>query len=152
MAAQVSISATGDMTSPTSRDSTRRYKILIVGDWVIDEHWITSIHRSKTRSRTGKVHHRSIQRPEDCILTLAGAGKTTSILNQAFADLQTKEAYYRELDEATKRRGDTEVQRRPALHTSRFQLISAGIWHPKDERTLAHLLAPENAKGQTHFR
>ena len=105
---------------------TSRKKILVVGDWVIDEHWVTSIHRSKTRSRAGINHYRSIQEPDGCVLTLAGAGKTTSILYEAVLD--------------------SDGSPKP------YELIGLGAWHPDDESTLAHLLTPAKAVGQTHHR
>ncbi|MBI3679114.1 MAG: AAA family ATPase [Acidobacteria bacterium] len=58
-------------------------KILVVGDWVIDEHWVASVHRSLTRSRAGRHHSRVLHELGSWILTLAGAGKTTEILHRA---------------------------------------------------------------------
>lgn len=58
-------------------------KILVVGDWVVDEHWATSVHRSVTRSRTGRQHSRVLHNPSSWILTLAGAGKTAELLFRA---------------------------------------------------------------------
>jgi hypothetical protein len=115
-----------NQTQLTHPPTTQRKKILVVGDWVVDEHWVTSIHRSKTRSRTGISHHRSIQEPDGSVITLAGAGKTTSILYDTVSDTDEK--------------------------PKRYELIGLGEWHTEDEATLAHLLTPGNAVGQTHHR
>jgi len=113
-------------TTGSSEPSKPQQRVLVVGDWVIDEHWVTSIHRSKTRSRAGVSHYRSIQEPDGCVLTLAGAGKTASILHEALADSHEKRGC--------------------------FEVLGAGIWYHDDESTLWDLLTPDKARGQTHHR
>ena len=107
----------------------KRKTILVIGDWVVDEQWVTSIHRSKTRSRTGLNHHRLIQTPKDCAFTLAGAGKTTSILHQAFHTASDDD------------------ERQPA-----FTVSGAGSWDERDQGVLEALLDPTYAEGQTSHR
>ena len=55
-------------------------RILIVGDWVVDEYWLTSEHRSPTASRIGRKHLRAKAFVNSQIRTLAGAGRATNII------------------------------------------------------------------------
>ncbi len=63
-------------------DSQQTGIILVVGDWIVDEHWVTGIHRSMTSSRVGQVHSRTLHGPQSCVVCLAGAGKVASVLYQ----------------------------------------------------------------------
>lgn len=54
--------------------------ILLIGDWLIDEHWLTGIHRSATSSRIGQSHFRGLQSPGCAIHSFCGAGQTASTL------------------------------------------------------------------------
>ena len=58
-------------------------KILVVGDWVVDEHWVTGIHRSPTSSRTGRAHYRALHRRDDSMESIGGVGRTASVLFMA---------------------------------------------------------------------
>jgi|WetSurMetagenome_2_1015567.scaffolds.fasta_scaffold30767_3 hypothetical protein len=60
-------------------DGNRVKRILVVGDWIVDEHWVTGIHRSPTSSRTGQTHRRALhsltaRRGHECV-EKAGRGK-----------------------------------------------------------------------------
>lgn len=101
-------------------------KILIVGDWVIDEHWVTSVHRSKTKSRPAQNHYRTLHSPDSCTITLAGAGKVASVLHEALAASRAADAP--------------------------FEVLAVGAWHPDDESILKDLLRPANGSKYTHFR
>jgi len=98
-------------------------KILIVGDWLVDEHWVTGIHRSPTSSRTGQAHHRVLQNTQSTIQALCGAGQTASILHQ------------------TKHGSDAFCK-----------IIGLGVWHKDDTERLASMLDPKSVKGYTHHR
>lgn len=98
-------------------------KILIVGDWLVDEHWVTGIHRSPTSSRTGQTHYRVLQLPDSTIMSLCGAGQTASILHQT-------------------KYGDKDF----------CKIIGLGVWHKDDTETLASMLDPKSVKGYTHHR
>ena len=60
--------------------SEYRKKILLIGDWLIDEHWLTGIHRSPTSSRVGQNHFRGLQSQKCAIQSFCGAGQTASVL------------------------------------------------------------------------
>src|SRR5438552_4009209 len=55
--------------------------IFIVGDWVVDDYWLTGIHQSPFASRVGDLHLRALKAPGDIVATLAGAGRVTSLLH-----------------------------------------------------------------------
>ena len=96
-------------------------KILVIGDWVIDEHWVTGIHRSPTSSRTGESHRRALHLLNSTTQSFCGAGQTACILHQAI------------------RRNEKNF----------CEIVGVGIWHKKDTDTLATMLDPSVAKGET---
>jgi hypothetical protein len=55
-------------------------RILLVGDWFVDDHWVVGEHRSSTSSRTGKRHLAALQDPHSATESLCGAGRTASVL------------------------------------------------------------------------
>ncbi|MCP4201223.1 MAG: ATP-binding protein [bacterium] len=61
----------------------RQRKVLVVGDWFVDDHWVAGEHRSSTSSRIGKRHLRSLQSKESATESLCGAGRTASVLVSA---------------------------------------------------------------------
>jgi ATPase family associated with various cellular activities (AAA) len=94
--------------------------ILVVGDWVIDEHWLVGVHRSRTSTRVGHVHYRSIQNLHSSVMALCGAGRTAGILYRAQAHAQRA-----------------------------YNLIGIGIWHPDDTEYLRTMLDPGAVSGRT---
>lgn len=55
-------------------------RILLLGDWVVDDNWVTGIHRSSTASRIGPSHFRSLHNKESTVQGFCGAGQTASLL------------------------------------------------------------------------
>jgi len=55
-------------------------RLVVMGDWLIDEHWVTGTHRSDTASRTGDTHVRSIHSAFSHVMELGGTGTTSSLL------------------------------------------------------------------------
>lgn len=98
-------------------------KILVVGDWLVDEHWVTGIHRSPTSSRTGQAHYRVLQNTQSTIQSLCGAGQTASILYQAKCDSKDL-----------------------------CEVIGSGVWHQEDTNSLTAMLDPKTVEGWTHHR
>jgi hypothetical protein len=97
--------------------------VLVVGDWVVDEHWVTSVQRSQTSSRTGAIHYRVLHRLTSSVESLCGAGRTASILHLAKYCAQ------------------------PLCRT-----IGIGMWHRSDTRALSWMLDPTVLQGQTPHR
>jgi len=98
-------------------------RILIVGDWNVDEHWVTGVHRSSMSSRTGQTHYRALQSPSTTISSLSGAGQVASIIHQSQRDGQ-------------------------AL----FQIVGIGVWGERDTPTLESMASPMGGKGLTPNR
>lgn len=112
---------TNKMTNSELSQSMK--KILVVGDWVVDDHWVTGIHRSPTSSRTGRSHYRAVHPLNSAIQSFCAAGRTASILHQATCNLK------------------------------KFcDIIGVGIWHDADTETLATMLDPSAVKAQTLHR
>jgi ATPase family associated with various cellular activities (AAA) len=87
--------------------------VLVVGDWVVDEHWSIGVHRSSTSSRTGTTHYRALHLPTSTVESLCGAGRTASVLHQIV-------------------RGGNRL----------CNILGIGIWHEKDTGVLAEMLDP----------
>lgn len=73
------------LAAPPSDSSPSKRYILVVGDWVIDDYWMTGEHRSLTASRVGSLHLRALATPECCTALLAGAGRVANLLHVASA-------------------------------------------------------------------
>jgi hypothetical protein len=99
---------------------TEAKTILVVGDWLVDEHWVTGVHRSRTSSRVG-AHYRTLQDRESTVTSFFGAGRTAAILHRA-------------------RFGD---------YHDPFKLIGLGVWHQADTSVLEAMFEPAFLKGRT---
>jgi hypothetical protein len=98
-------------------------KILVVGDWLVDEHWAVGLHRSQSASRIGHRHSRALHLAQCSIRSLCGAGQTATILYNT-----TDGAKYL------------------------FDIIGLGLWHKGDESELLRMLVPDNNEGKTPYR
>lgn len=97
--------------------------ILVVGDWVVDEHWVTGIHRSPTASRSGRAHYRALHFASSSVQAFCGTGRTATILHRTQSD------------------------------TEKFcQIIGVGLWHQDDTDVLAAMLDPITHQAQTPHR
>jgi len=107
----------------TTAKSAGINRILVVGDWVVDEHWVTGVHRSPTSSRTGRSHYRTLHGLKSTTQSLCAAGQTASILYKS------------------------------SLNSRKFcEILGIGIWHRDDTDELTLMLDPENVRGQTPHR
>ncbi|MDZ4684735.1 MAG: AAA family ATPase [Planctomycetaceae bacterium] len=57
--------------------------LLIVGDWLVDDNWLTGAHRSSTSLRIGSRHQRALHLPGCPVQAFCGAGRLASILHDA---------------------------------------------------------------------
>jgi hypothetical protein len=101
----------------------QRKKILVFGDWVVDDYWVTGIHRSPTASRTGRAHHRSLHPLEGSVLALCGAGRTASVLHEAVLP-----------------------------GSERLDVVGIGIWHEADNAVVRQLIDAQAMPGLNPFR
>lgn len=74
-----------------SVDSGRK-RILIVGDWVIDDDWFVGEQKSPTSTEPRNEHFRSLVPRDDSRLGLCGAGRVTRPLVRGFESLEGVEA------------------------------------------------------------
>jgi len=109
----------------STRDSAtdRNINILVVGDWLVDEHWVVGKHRAASSSRTGRSHSRALHSENCSVRSLCGAGQVATVLYQAkLAD------------------------------THPFQINGVGIWHRADTDILRHMLDPAYNINRTPHR
>lgn len=97
-------------------------KILVVGDWLVDEHWVTGSHRSSTSSRTGKKHLRTLHGLESTVESFCGAGMTASLLYQLKSTIGRK-----------------------------YNIYGLGLWHKDDTKILKEMFEVQNLKGRTLY-
>lgn len=63
--------------------NTNKINVLLVGDWTVDEHWLTAFHTLPTSSRIG-LNQRIIKNHDtQQVQYLSGAGRTASVLSKA---------------------------------------------------------------------
>jgi len=98
-------------------------KILVVGDWLVDEHWVTGVHRSSSSSRTGHAHYRALHNLESTVQSFCGAGRSASLLYQV------------------KKRG-----------RRLFSIYGLGLWHERDTDHLKEMFDFKRLRGKTLFR
>jgi len=96
--------------------SKLKKKILVVGDWIVDDYWVIGDHRSPKSVRTGQMHHRALHTKHASIRAFCGAGRTASLLSQAIGD-----------------------DGQPL-----FEIIGLGIWAKNDTDSLISMFVPEN--------
>ena len=54
--------------------------VLVVGDWVVDEYWMTGTHRTRTAARVGRAQLRSLHDSSSVVQALVGAGRIASLM------------------------------------------------------------------------
>jgi|HubBroStandDraft_6_1064221.scaffolds.fasta_scaffold110618_2 hypothetical protein len=97
-------------------------RILVVGDWVIDENWIVGQHRNTTSSRVGDDYTRVLNTPQSSMQSLCGAGLVASILREGFGQ---------------------EVP---------IDIWGLGLWHSGDTKRLDRMLNTTTTFGKTHHQ
>src|SRR5205823_9511563 len=71
------------MSDSLDRRQTSHPAMLVVGDWLVDEHWVVGKHRARSSSRTGHNHSRALHQDQCSVYSLCGAGQVATILHQA---------------------------------------------------------------------
>lgn len=102
-----------------------RKKILIVGDWVVDDYWVIVNHRSSKGSRTGLMHHLAMHKLEASIRAFCGAGQTASILQK--------------------------TRRKKESNPPVYEIFGLGLWAKGDDEGLRGLFDPENTKSHNPY-
>ncbi|MTI33225.1 ATP-binding protein [Xanthovirga aplysinae] len=106
---------------PENRELSKRKKILLVGDWLVEEKWAIGVHRSRVSSRTGYAHYRSLHALQNNIKSLAGAGMVAHTMHNSSL-------------------GERAV----------FDIIGVGIWHKDDTSYLEALFNQFDEDTQSH--
>jgi hypothetical protein len=101
--------------------------VLVVGDWLLDEHWVVDVQRQPSSSRVGLRHSRALEPIGGTTRALCGAGQVASILASA--------------TDGTPSDGET---------TCCFTVYGIGLWAKRDGYILEQMmLNPGWAKGHT---
>ena len=62
-------------------------KLLVVGDWYVDAHWVVAPHESSTASRPGEAQGLATHGPGSTVRVLCGAGQVASLLRHGGRDV-----------------------------------------------------------------
>ena len=108
--------------------------VLIVGDWVVDEHWVVGTHRAEASSRTVRDHTRALHKDNCSVRSLCGAGQVASVLHET---------------EIVHKNTDSLASDQPVRP---FCVFGAGIWAVGDDDILASMLEPSFNIDQTPHR
>ncbi|TAK99530.1 MAG: ATP-binding protein [Verrucomicrobia bacterium] len=109
------------------RSEQRRLSVLVLGDLVVDEHWVTGIERSPTASRRGLSHSHALHALNTTVDTLSGAGLTASVLARAGLNPD-------------------------GSGTPLCEVHAIGVWHPSDQRVLRAMMIPQNTQGRSPYK
>ena len=120
----VNSSDTNPNVEKAEKNPDDQNNIIVVGDWFVDEHWVTGIHRSSSASRTGMAHHRVIQNMDSQIESFCGAGRTASLLYNIDSE---------------------KIQKN-------YSIYGIGIWHEHDKETLKNMFEFTKENGHNHHR
>jgi len=99
--------------------------ILIVGDWLVDEHWVTGVHRSSISSRTGDAHYHALHSLTSTVKSFCGAGQTASLLYNI--------NHY-------------------GNEPSQYNITGIGLWHEDDTQSLESMFKLANLRERTPYR
>ncbi len=102
---------------------TKLKRVLVVGDWLVDELWVVGKHRSPSAGRPGPNHTRALQIPQSTVRSLCGAGQVAVNLRNA-----------------RDKNGPL------------FDVIGLGLWHRDDQAELCSMLDPNNNIAKTPHR
>lgn len=90
---------------------TQQLKVLIIGDWIVDENWVVVEHDSDTSTHIGQIHYRSLVDQVDAkILNLCGAGHIARSLYGLAGNHSGQ----------------------PCANSQSLQLYCLGLWHHED--------------------
>jgi DNA replication protein DnaC len=109
---------TSKISSEREHKAKYRKNVLVIGDWLIDENWVTGVHRSATSSRTGRQHFRGLNDTKGATEQVCAAGLTGAIIHRTFEKVQ--------------------------FQNDQYTTIGIGICHVDDEKAIEQILMPAN--------
>ncbi len=101
-------------------------KILVIGDWFMDENWLMAKTSNYNSTDVGDAHYNSqIEGPANFVLSVCGVASVLKILSGdgTLDDLQINE----------------EINKR-------YDLIGVGAWNPRDTEIIQRILCAENPR------
>jgi hypothetical protein len=100
--------------------------ILVLGDWIVDDNWVVTSHRSKISTNVGHYHYRSVQSPQTVSRELCGAGRVAIFLYSAIGQSARDEP-------------------------ERYRISGLGIWHEDDRDILSRMFLPGNVQAHVPY-
>lgn len=105
--------------------ATKSLRILLIGDWVIDDDWVVDAMQSDTGSGIGRDYFRSLHHPGGTIRRLGAAGLTANhLLLSTYGPGGGPES-------------------------NELTVAGVGVWNPRDKDIISSMFEPENLMGHT---
>lgn len=93
-------------------------RVLVIGDWYVDAHWVVAPHESDTASRIGESQYLSVHGIDATVRALCGAGQVANLLHQA---------------------------NRKSAEPEKIEVYGAGSWASKDDEFIEALMIGANS-------
>lgn len=103
-----------------------RRKVIVVGDWVLDENWTVAPHQSSTSTEPLEIHYRSVVPRDGGVYGFCGAGRVARVL-----DWMNRW----KCDKGKAVRVDTGPQ---------IDIVGLGLWAMGDQPYLQRLFVPDD--------
>jgi len=123
-------------------------RILILGDWLVDEYWLLGEQRSANSRRRGERHTLALHDLSTSIRSLGCAGAVATLL--ARFGKQDDSAVSALDDPALPQHGPH--SQATVVTSPAFELIGLGAWHDDDTDAIKQLIDPTNHFEQSHHR
>ncbi len=106
---------------PNEQNEDGRPHVLVVGDWLVDEYWVTGIHGIPSSTGVGRTQVRALHPIDGCVQAIGAAGRIASVLAGAKSD-----------------------------NGPFCSVTGLGLWHPDDEALLSGIVEGKCTCFQNH--
>jgi hypothetical protein len=113
----------------TTVTSVQLPKVLVVGDWIVDDNWVASTHAPAPDSKSDTVYYIAQHHPHSETRELAGAGRVASLVYSA---VNPNVPYTKGVYEG-------------------YAIEGIGVWDPADDRMLRAMLDVDRNVGRSPY-
>ncbi len=121
-----------------SKTKSRPPRLLVIGDWVVDDTWVIGNHYSPISSNVGLSHFKSLHDPRSNVRKLSAAGHVATLLHDA--------------EKSKFLQSDVTADGSVHAEGKGFDIVGFGLWHTDDTDYIKALFDPKQMNGRTPFR
>jgi ATPase family associated with various cellular activities (AAA) len=115
----------------------KKDKILIIGDWFIDENWLMAKTDNYNSTDVGEAHYSSLVKgPANFVLSVCGVASVLKILSG--------DGQYPEHNENGQKNPQKENSNKSII--SKYDLVGVGAWNPRDTKIIQRILCAKDAQ------